>query len=132
MPVIIQPVPIIHPGVREDIATLFADEAQVIVHVTYRKVAGYGNYIRIWPTTYLVPQEGGNRSKLVHAENICYAPDWYCMPEGRTYRFTLIFTPLPKVCRLFHLWEDIDEPNGFIIRNIPRNDKDVYEVDLVM
>ena len=104
-------------------------EGQVIVHVSYQS-DGLGEGIRIWPTTYLVPQEGGEKSKLVTKENISLAPFWTMLYRKGDFRFTLIFSPLPKTCKLFHLWEDIDQPGGFLIRNIKRNETDVYQVEL--
>ncbi len=109
------------------LAGLTMDEAQVTVHVVY-KATYSGSAIRIWPTTYLVPQEGGNKSKLLTFENISLAPFWTILRRKGEFRFTLVFSPLPKSCKLFHLWEDIDQPGGFLIRNIKRNQTDVYEV----
>jgi hypothetical protein len=105
-------------------------EGQVIVHVRYHS-EGQGEGIRIWPTTYLVPQEGGEKSKLITIENISLAPFWTMLYRKGDFRFTLIFSPLPKSCKLFHLWEDIDEPGGFLIRNIRRTETDIYEVELI-
>lgn len=108
-----------------DVQTL--EEGQVTVHVKYRvKLPGEG--IRVWPTTYLIPQEGGEKSKLVTCANISLAPFWTFLRRKGEFRFTLVFSPLPKNCQLFHLWEDIDQPGGFLIRNIKRNQTDVYEV----
>jgi hypothetical protein len=72
----------------------------------------------------------GEKSKLILFENISLAPFWTILNKKGTYRFTLIFSQLPQGCKLFHLWEDIDQPGGFLIRNIKRNDSDVYEVEL--
>jgi hypothetical protein len=117
-------------AVKESLLSEIAEEGQVIVHVQYNR-GGKGDLIRIWPTTFLIPQEGGEKSKLVTKENISLAPYWTIIKQKGPYRFTLIFSPLPKSCNLFHLWEDIPEPGGFIIRNIRRNETDVYEVELV-
>jgi hypothetical protein len=102
-------------------------EGQVIVHVRYHS-EGQGEGIRIWPTTYLVPQEGGEKSKLVTIENISLAPFWTMLYRKGDFRFTLIFSPLPKGCKLFHLWEDIDQPGGFFIRNIRRTETDIFSL----
>jgi hypothetical protein len=113
--------------------TLFAetiDEGQVVLHVSY-PAAGIFDLIRIWPTTYLVPKEGGEKSKLVTKENISLAPQWTVIRKNGGYQFTLIFSPLPKGCKVFHMWEDIPEPGGFLISNIVRNETDVYHVDLM-
>ena len=105
------------------------NEAQVTVHLTYQTPEP-GSLIRIWPTTYLVPQEDSPSSKLITAIGISYAPNWTLLTEAAPFRFTLVFEGLPKSCTLFHLWEDINQPGGFIIRNIARNQTDIYYLDL--
>jgi hypothetical protein len=75
-------------------------EGQVIVHVRYQ-ADGLGEGIRIWPTTYLVPQEVGDKSKLVTIENISLAPFWTMLYRKGDFNFTLIFSSLPKACKLF-------------------------------
>ena len=116
--------------VKQSLLTETVEEGQVIVHVGYNS-GGLGDLIRIWATTFLVPQDGGERSKLVTKENISLAPAWTIIQRKGRFHFTLVFSPLPKSCKLFHLFEDIPEPGGFIIRNIRRNETDVYEVELV-
>jgi hypothetical protein len=86
--------------------------------------------IRIWKTTFLIDRASGTRSKLVHVENISYAPAWTKIPDGSTYSFLLIFTALPRSCQYFDLVEEISQPGGFFIENISRNETDVYHVDL--
>ena len=126
---IISPVTVISDRIKQSLASQIDLEGQVTVHVEY-KVKQPGEGIRIWPTTYLVPQEGGDKCKLVTFEKISLAPFWTILWKKGTFRFTLVFSPLPKSCQLFHLWEDIDQPGGFLIRNIKRNQTDVYEVIL--
>lgn len=84
--------------------------------------------IRIWKTTFLVDKSSSHRSKLVHAENISYAPQWTVIPENKLFQFLLIFEALPKGCELFDLLEDIPQPGGFFVDSIMRNKKDVYHV----
>lgn len=86
--------------------------------------------IRIWKTTFLVDRISGTRSKLIHAENISMAPVWTQIPDGREYSFLLIFSGLPKSCKQFDMVEEIAEPGGFLVRNISRNDTDVYHIDV--
>ena len=86
--------------------------------------------IRIWKTTYLVDQAGGTRSGLVHAENISLAPVWTLIPDHMPYTFLLIFSALPKSCALFDLVEEIPQPGGFLVKNIKRNQTDVYHVNI--
>lgn len=86
--------------------------------------------IRIWKSTYLIDKASGVRSKIVHAENISFAPMWTQIPDGRGYSFLLIFSALPKSCQMFDLLEDIPQPGGFFIESISRNETDVYHIDL--
>jgi hypothetical protein len=58
------------------------------------------------------------------------APVWTQIPDGREYAFLLIFSGLPKSCKQFDLVEEIAEPGGFLVRNISRNDTDVYQIDV--
>jgi hypothetical protein len=124
-------VPIIHISeeAKQTLINSTETEGQVIVHVRYQS-EGLGEGIRIWPTTYLIPQEGGAKSSLITIEKISLAPLWTMLYHKVDFRFTLIFSPLPKTCKLFHLWEDIDQPGGFLIRNIRRTETDIYEVEL--
>lgn len=85
--------------------------------------------IRIWKTTFLIDHNSGHRSELLHVENITFAPLWTRVP-GSSYSFLLIFSGLPKSCRRFDLIEEIPQPGGFIVKNIARNQTDVYHVDL--
>jgi len=85
--------------------------------------------VRIWKTTFLIDKDGG-RSGLIHAENISIAPTWTLIPDRATHSFLLIFSALPKGCKHFDLVEEIPQPGGFHITNIPRNQQDVYHIDL--
>jgi hypothetical protein len=106
------------------------EDSYVYVHCYYDNP--YQNMlIRVWRTTYLIDTESASRAKLIHAENISFAPVWTQIPDGITYSFLLIFTGLPKSCRQFDLIEDIPQAGGFEIRNIARNETDVYHVNLV-
>ena len=86
--------------------------------------------IRIWRTTFLVDKSSGSKSKLIHAENISFAPAWTKIPDGSTYSFLLIFEGLPKTCQQFDLIEEIPQPGGFEVRNISRNESDIYHIDI--
>jgi len=86
-------------------------------------------YMRIWPTTNLYDNSSDHRSELVHAENICYYPQWQEMSLGDNY-FTLIFAGLPRSCTFFDLVEHCNGNIGaFRVMNIPRNESDVYYVN---
>ena len=86
--------------------------------------------IRIWKTTFLVDQNTGTRSKLIHAENVSLAPMWTMVPDGVTYNFLLIFSSLPKSCTQFDLVEEVPTSGGFHIADIQRNVNDVYHINV--
>ena len=105
------------------------DDSFVYVHCYFRN-KWENMLIRIWKTTYLIDSTSATRSKLIHAENISLAPVWTQIPDGTVYSFLLIFSGLPKSCKQFDLVEEISEPGGFLIKNIARNETDVYHIDV--
>ena len=132
------------PGVKEapattkpavDIETLTSidpdtlEDSFVYVHCYFRN-SSKDMLIRIWKTTYLIDKASGSRSRLVHAENISFAPVWTQIPDNVRYSFLLIFSALPRSCQQFDLLEDIPQPGGFFIEGITRNQTDVYHIDL--
>lgn len=116
--------PLFKPDVTFKPKMQWYDEQVTIVHCTYivapvlEPIA-----IRIWPTTYLV-QDDGKRKKLLQGYNITPYPEWKLVKSG--HRFTLIFEGLSKDCTRFDLLEDIPEPGAFRYENIARNNTDVY------
>jgi hypothetical protein len=86
--------------------------------------------IRIWKTTFLVDMNSGTRSKLIHAENVSFAPMWTMVPDGKNFNFLLIFSSLPKSCNQFDLIEEVPTSGGFHIKDIQRNMKDVYHIGM--
>ncbi len=128
-------IPVIKPSVKIDkklkkkLLPKTEEEGQVIVHCNFKSnknVAG----IRIWMTTYLRPGDSRRKSKLLHAENIAVAPQTTPVKKGITKRFTLIFSSLPKNCKVFDFSEEINDPYKFVVRNIPRNKSDVYTINI--
>jgi hypothetical protein len=105
-------------------------DSHVYVHCYYNN-PGLDMLIRIWRSTFLVDTGSDFRSKLVHAENISFAPQWTLIPDKKQFRFLLIFEGLPKSCVRFNLIEDIPQAGGFFIPDIPRNETDVYHVDIL-
>ena len=124
---------VIKPEVDTDALThidaVTLEDSYVYVHCNFRN-KWENMLIRIWKTTYLIDSLSGTRSKLVHAENISFAPVWTRIPDGQQYSFLLIFSGLPKSCKQFDLVEEIPEPGGFFIQNISRNETDVYHIDV--
>ena len=118
-----------------DVETLTAispstlEDSFVYVHCHYQN-SGQDMLIRIWNTTYLLDKASASRSKLLHAENISFAPTWTQIPNRGTYSFLLVFEGLPKGCKIFDLIEEIPQPGGFEVRNISRNEKDVYHINI--
>lgn len=116
--------PIFKPDVNFKPRLQVFEEKVTIVHCTYNFPKIFEpSPIRIWPTTFL-EQENGARKKLLQAYNISSFPEWKLVNSG--HRFTLIFEGLDKVCKIFHLIEDIPEAGAFKIDNIQRNASDVY------
>jgi hypothetical protein len=107
--------------------TVVLEQSHVYVHCYFNNTVK-DMLIRIWKTTFLVDKSSSHRSKLVHIENISYAPQWTMIPENKLYQFLLIFEALPKGCEIFDLLEDIPQPGGFFVADILRNKKDVYHV----
>jgi len=105
------------------------EESQVIVHCSFR-AGGEGEAIRIWKSTFLNAKDSNHKSKLIHLQNITLYPDWTPVMKGNTLSFTLYFAALPKDCMLFDLVEEIPQAGGFEVRNIKRNNMDVYSLIL--
>ena len=101
-----------------------SEERQTIVHCfcSPEESEAY----RIWPSTFLVEKESGRKAQLITAFNISFAPVW-TFNDGKG--FTLIFEGLSKGCQSFDLIESIPQAGGFEVRNILRNNSDVYQVN---
>ncbi|MBL0049718.1 MAG: hypothetical protein IPP32_16670 [Bacteroidetes bacterium] len=108
---------------------LIQTESQVIVHFTI-STAYQSTSIRIWKSTFLFPKNSTHISKLLHFEKISLYPDWTMIPKGKVHHFTLIFSGLPKDCKHFDLIEKIPQEGGFEVKNIARNKRDVYLINL--
>jgi hypothetical protein len=116
------------PGLLEQ-AKAYPDlEQQVIVHCQFNPGYFLGPRLRIWPSTYPIPKGGTTKAKLLQAEHISFYPEWTAIERFTLHRFTLIFEGLPKDCTSFDLIEEIPEPGGFVVRDIPRVTSDIYTV----
>lgn len=113
----------------ESLKTLHQEENQVIVHV-HLKINDPPTGMRIWPTTYLIPREGGTSAKMIQCIGISRAPQWMYIFE-RSCVFTLIFEGLSKDCQVFDLVEDIPLPGPFEFHGIVRNQTDVYHLSMI-
>jgi hypothetical protein len=115
--------PVFKPAIEFKVEPEMNEERTTIVHC----IVEDGFAVRIWPTTYLV-QENGVRKNLLFAYNIAAYPHWKWIFPG--HRFTLVFEGLDRGCQVFDLLEDIPEPGGFYVPGISRNSSDVYQVDV--
>jgi hypothetical protein len=115
--------------ILEALAPSTLEDSFVYVHCYYDN-PHQEMMIRIWRSTYLIDTASGSRSKLIHAENISIAPIWTKIPDGALYSFLLVFEGLPKSCQSFDLIEDIPQAGGFEVRNVSRNESDVYHLDI--
>lgn len=132
MPVI--DIPIVKPKVETDVLTAIdswtLEDQHVYVHCYYKNDLPE-MLIRVWRSTFLVDKVSGAKSELVHAEKISLAPQWTIIRGKITFSFLLIFSALPKDCKVFDLIEDIPQTGGFFVPNIKRNELDVYHVDIL-
>ncbi len=128
------PPPKVKPEVDSDalefIASLTQKDSHVYIHYYFDNPYSDA-LIRIWKTTFLTDKDSGFKSSLIHAEKISLAPQWTLIPDGITYSFLLIFSALPKSCKVFDFIEEISQPGGFVVRDIQRNDTDVYHINLI-
>ena len=122
--------PAVDHKVLESIEPATLEDSYVYVHCSFDN-SNSDALIRIWKTTFLVDHVSGVKSQLIHAENISIAPLWTIIPDKSVYNFILIFSALPKSCRIFDLIEEIPQPGGFYIKDIPRHALDVYHVTMV-
>ena len=122
--------PIIAPEILSQIQEQFEEEKQVIVHCCFQNNYMVGNLVRIWPSTFLVDKFTGCSSKLIFWENIAVFPYWTEVPPVKEYSFTLIFSALPKECKVFDFVEEVMHGSGFLVTDIERNESDVYTLKL--
>lgn len=111
------------PDISFEVDVDLLEERTTIVHCTLLE----DSFIRIWPTTYLV-QDNGVRKPMVQAFNIVAYPHWKLVPAG--HRFTLVFEGLDKECSFFTLLEEIPEPGGFTAGPLERNKTDIYWLEV--
>ena len=122
--------PLIVQEILESLQTKIEEEKQVIVHCCFPATMSFGNLIRIWSSTFLVDDQINHKSTLIHHENISLFPYWTEVLPFQDYWFTLVFSGLPKDCKIFELREEIPESGGFCVKDIRRNVSDIYRVKL--
>lgn len=112
--------------IDREIKALLEKETERCVIVHCRYFVEELSAVRIWPTTYLIP-DTGRKSKLIKSFNIAFMPNWtQHFVVNDFIRFTLVFEGLTKKCKSFYLLEDIQEPYSFYSNKIMRNRTDVY------
>ncbi len=121
--------PLVDVETLESIDPQMFEDSFVYVHCHFDNPSD-DMLIRIWRTTFLIDRHSAVRSQLLHAENISYAPQWTIIPRKGDFTFLLIFGGLPKSCTVFDLVEEIAQPGGFLVKDIRRNDTDVYHIDI--
>ena len=105
------------------------EEGQVIVHCTL-SLSSFSR-VRIWMTTYLFDKHSTHRSRLLHVEGIHVYPQEWMQVSLPVVNFTLIFSSLPRHCKVFDMYEQTQgDPGNFSAKAIVRNETDVYHVDL--
>lgn len=133
MSTIIKEIPVVKPEIGSEVLASIdpnsLTDSYVYVHCHYQNE--YDEmFIRVWRSTFLIDRASSSRAQLVHAENISYAPQWTFIPGKQLYTFLLIFSALPKNCKVFDLVEDIPQAGGFHVSGISRNEQDVYHVTI--
>ncbi|MBK8518894.1 MAG: hypothetical protein IPL55_22210 [Saprospiraceae bacterium] len=129
MPYIIEkPKTVISISIINELTKFTQEYGQVVIH-GFCKTGSEPFFIRIWPTTFLFDQHSNHISELIHYQKISGFPVWTKVPSNKEYIFTLIFSGLPKSCKVFDLHEVIPENNGFYIPAIVRTKSDVYFLD---
>jgi hypothetical protein len=113
--------------IREKIMPML--EKQTIIHCRCVNHSIGPMSLRIWPTTFLVDRVNGKKYKLLHVEGITLYPEWVNV-YSKTHTFTLIFEGLERSCKIFSLLEQIPEPGEFHVKDIKRNEADVYNVNI--
>lgn len=122
--------PKISPELLEALQPKIEEEKQVIVHCCFPGTPYSDMLIRIWSSTFLVDESLAHKSTLIHHENISLFPYWTEVSPMKDYWFTLIFSGLPRECTSFDLVEEIPQEGGFRVRNINRNNTDIYRVKI--
>ena len=119
--------PEIDSSILEEIEQSNEIEKQVVVHCEY--TSRYEeDMIIIWKTTFLNDRNSTHKSKLISTFNIPIHPTWLILKPFSKHTFTLVFTGLPKSCKMFDLSEEIPEGGAFYIGKIKRNKSDVYRI----
>ena len=118
------------------VENLNLQQNQVMIHMTYRAKEN-GDAIRIWRSTWLEEDTAEESASLyvpriIHVENISFAPTWTRLRKNEVRKFTLIFTGLSKECSEFSIHEKPRSVigSGLFVDGFKRNNTDVYQCSL--
>ena len=100
-------------------------EAQVTIIIELMSFLE-GDAISIPRTSFLLTDVGSTKCKLLHVMNFALSPNKTCLTLDKTHTFVLIFSPLPKGCKLFELVTQSPEKGFKLLANFKRNKEDVY------
>jgi hypothetical protein len=107
------------------------EESQTIIHCKIKAFAMFqqGGWANISPNTYLLNRQSNERLKLIHAENIPYAPHrhFFGHPKDVLY-FTLLFQKIPDSWTTFCLYEETIMGDGFFVGEVPKNKNGIYRI----
>ncbi|MEP7167833.1 MAG: hypothetical protein ABI855_00525 [Bacteroidota bacterium] len=118
----------LHPRIKNKLCRQSEEEGQVIIHCSL-SLSSFSR-IRIWMTTYLFDKHSSHRSRLLHVEGIHVYPQEWMQVSLPVVNFTLIFSSLPRHCKVFDMYEQTQgDPGNFSAKAIVRNESDVYHVD---
>jgi hypothetical protein len=116
-------------SVRMSLSALRYDEAQVTLHIKFPTADWLAKMVD-WPTTFLLPEDGFQKSRLVALSTIASPSELREFATGINSSFSMVFTGLPEDCKSFYFWQDIYHSNGFYLKHIDRNETDVYQISL--
>lgn len=117
----------------ESVIQTIEEDGQTLVHCLYISTNKYlfGGWVNIWPSTYLVDAESGEKIGMIQAFQIPLSPQKHFFQcAGQIKRFTLLFPRLPQSWKRFHFVEYTTTGNGFEVKDIMRNNSGVYQIEV--
>ena len=116
-------------GLKKKFLDNLIEERIVIVHCSV--ILLFSGWIRVRKDTFLFDHDSGIKKPLTHAFNIPVAPEYREVKAGTSYRFTLIFGPLPDTCEFFDLVESAPLSSAITAYSIKRNKEDIYSINIM-
>lgn len=128
----IKKIEIIDANTKRQLLNSIEEEAQVTIFGSYKgRLLNDGCFI--CSSAILVDRNTNHASKFLHADNIALFPQKSPVARGEVRNFTLVFEALPKECKAFDFlekeeWKKWEDLHGFRVKNIQRNNTDVYNI----